>query len=108
MEYVNSLAKLLIRNSSEPVPLPRRMLGNVYLKEGYIYGLDSLKLSDRSVFLICYNDSVGAIQPKFTFDNVTFVYDWVYGNDESWGIAKTSSQKVYIDIDIEQVCQRQL
>lgn len=41
--------------------------------------------------------------PKFTLDNVTFVYDWVYGDDESWGKAKTSSQKVYINIDIEQV-----
>lgn len=103
INYVLKLTKLLMPNSSEPIRLPRRMLGDVYLKQGYIYGLDSLRLNDDSVLLICYNDSVGAIQPKFTLDNVTFVYDWVYGDDESWGKAKTSSQKVYINIDIEQV-----
>ncbi|XP_015795091.1 uncharacterized protein LOC107371503 [Tetranychus urticae] len=89
-------------DDTKPVRLPRRLLGDVYLKRGFIHGMESVKLSQEPVLLICHNESIGAIQLKLVVENVTFNYDWVYGDDESWGIAKTPPQRMYIDIDIEQ------
>lgn len=86
------------------IRLPRRLLGDVYLKRGFIYGLETVKLLEEPVLLICHNKSLGAVQPKLVLENVTFAYDWVYGDDESWGTAVTPTQRMYIDIDIEQVC----
>ncbi|XP_053200658.1 uncharacterized protein LOC128385770 isoform X2 [Panonychus citri] len=101
-EWAKQMVGKMGFDDTKPVRLPRRLLGDVYLKRGFINGMDSVSLSQEPVLLICHNDTIGAIQLKLVVENVTFHYDWVYGDDESWGIAKTPAQRLYIDIDIEQ------
>ncbi|XP_074593522.1 uncharacterized protein LOC141849200 [Brevipalpus obovatus] len=100
--YVHDMVKRIASNENKGIRLPRRLLGDVYLKRGYIYGMESVRLMEEPVLIICHNETLGAIQPKLILENVTFAYDWVYGDDETWGTAITPSQRLYVDIDIEQ------
>lgn len=101
--FVHELISRIVSEEPKEIRLPRRLLGNVYLKRGFIYGLETIRLMEEPVLLFCHNQTLGAIQPKLVLDNVTFLYEWVYGDDESHGIATTPSQRMCIDIDIEQV-----
>lgn len=87
----------------EPLKLPRRLAGNVYLNRGYVSGLNSFALADEPVSVVCNNDTLGAIQIKMMSPNVSVIYEWVYGDNESWGKASLSRQDIFIDMDIEKV-----
>lgn len=107
-EYAHRLVKSVAPDEPEALRLPRRLSGDVYLNRGFVFGLDSFKLEDEPVSVVCYNDTVGAIQPKLKSSNVTVVYDWIFGDNESHGKAYLEKQDIWLDIDIERVSIAQL
>ena len=66
-------------------------------------GLSAFALEEEPVSVVCNNDTVGAIQIKMKSQNVTVLYDWIYGDNESWGKATLPRQDIYLDMDIEKV-----
>ncbi|RWS27468.1 hypothetical protein B4U80_11142, partial [Leptotrombidium deliense] len=106
--YVSQILKEIVSKIPESIRLPRRMLGDIFLKRGTINSFNHLKLGQSPVRLMCFNESAGALQAKFVAENVTFSYDWVYGDDETWGTATVPPQKVYVDLDIQQMFDSEL
>lgn len=102
-DYVRGLINAVRSNEHHPIKLPRRLLADIYLKRGNIYGLENVMLGEKPAQLSCFNSTVGAIQPKLIADNVTFEYEWVFGDDESTGRAYLKPQTVYMDADIQLV-----
>lgn len=100
-DYARRLVEAARPDEPEPLRLPRRLMGEVYLTRGNILGLEGFKLIEEPVTVVCYNATLGAIQPKFKAENVSVVYEWVYGENESWGRAVLAPQDLYIDIDVE-------
>ncbi|RWS05520.1 hypothetical protein B4U79_16042 [Dinothrombium tinctorium] len=101
-QYVSRILNEVNAKGSETLRLPRRLLGDIYLKRGFINNIGNLKLGQNPVFLVCHNETLGAVQAKFVAENVTFNYEWVFGDEECWGSATIPPQTIYIDFDIQQ------
>lgn len=98
------MAKASRPGKNEALSLPRRLIGEVILTRGAIYGLESLALLEEPARAYCHNDTIGAIQLKLRAKNVPVAYDWSYGqNNETWGRAVLPPQDFFLDVDFEKV-----
>lgn len=102
-DYAKAIVKISRPPLQQAVQLPRRLIGDVFLNRGGINGLEGLNLVEDPVTVVCFNETLGAIQIKLKAENMTAVYDWVYGENESWGTARLAPQDLYLDLDIEKV-----
>ncbi|KAI1301171.1 hypothetical protein HDE_02701 [Halotydeus destructor] len=103
--YAHRLVVGVLPTDPEPLRLPRRIAGDVFLNKGYVLGLNGMFLDEEPTTMVCFNETIGAIQPKFKANGVSVVYEWIYGDNESWGRSTLAGQDIWIDLDIERDMQ---